>query len=76
MDSLGKITDIVLVSIVMFLIPFSWGNGEMSVLAQKKQYEAVCDYISDLSKKAYISKSSYEAFTERIAGQMIAGFDR
>lgn len=68
MDSLGKITDIVLVSIVMFLIPFSWGNGEMSVLAQEKQYETVCDYISDLSKKAYISKSSYEAFTERIAG--------
>ena len=60
MDSLGKLTDIFVLMIVLFIFPVTWVMNRSELIAEEKIPEYVDFFIRDSEKTGIITKERYE----------------
>ncbi len=60
MDSLGKLADIFLLIVVLFVFPVTWTVNRSELIAEEKIPEYMDSFICDSEKTKFITKERYE----------------
>lgn len=66
MESIGKLTDIIVFVCMLFIIPVIWLSGKYNGLNYENMCNCVDRFLINSSESGYINSASYEAFIKQI----------
>lgn len=66
MDSLGKLTDMLIAVLLLFFVPVMWGEENMKYVTDRSSAMNCREFLTNICEKGYLGVASYEAFTGKL----------